>query len=775
MPKLFGTNGIRGPASTLFTKQFCLEVGSVFGTWLKSRGKTGYVAVAMDPRESSPVILDYVCRGLARQGFEILDEGVIPTPALTYFVKKSSHAAGGIMVTGSHIKADLNGVKLLVDGEEVNKDQEKEIEALFGKTKSDGINPIVKSEDTARDLYIEMLVNMADLPYPKWKIVVDTANGTQTEITQPLFDALGLDFESDNDIQSDYFVPRDTESNDSVAELSKRVLQSSADLGVAFDVDGDRVVFVDNHGDFVPGDYSCALIATDPIVTTISTADVVTNAHRTKIGATYVITKMKEVGAKFGFEPNGGGIFADNFYGRDGGATLIALLNIMKKSRLSLADNLSSLPKYYLFKDKIDCLFDKYDSVLGAVKLKFADKKIDETDGLKVSLGEGEWILFRGSGNAPEFRVFVQSKDAKIAKSQGQKYLAWVKDLATSTNKIHGDNVAGHKDSLGIEETINELPDQLTQVLDDMAALKIDADLGLVENVVLAGMGGSALGGRVVGNFKKALKLPFEVVTGYDLPKYVDEKTLLILSSYSGGTAEVLSCAAAGTTAGAKMFVITTGGKLADLKIDGYIFDPKYDPAGMPRMGVGYSIFSVLILLLRLGLISNFASIHNLAAWLKNQQNKIRESAQKLALDLDNKHVIFLAAGHLLGAAHVTKNNLNENSKQIAYLFDLPEADHHLLEGLSFPTSLGTDSCFVLFNSDLYSPVLQKQIAVTAEVIAKRNLKLVQIQAAGEDILQQAFYCLHLGQYLSFYLAQAYRIDPGPIPWVDYIKEHLTS
>ncbi len=131
MPKLFGTNGIRGPADTLFTKQFCVKLGAVFGSWLKSKDKEGYVAIAMDPRESSPFIKRHIIQGLASHGWEILDEGVIPTPALTYFVKQSPAVGGGVMITGSHIAESLNGVKLFIDGEEVTKAHELEIEQLF--------------------------------------------------------------------------------------------------------------------------------------------------------------------------------------------------------------------------------------------------------------------------------------------------------------------------------------------------------------------------------------------------------------------------------------------------------------------------------------------------------------------------------------------------------------------------------------------------------------------------------------------------------------------
>ncbi len=131
MPKLFGTSGIRGPAETLFTKEFCTKIGVVFATWLKNKGKTGFIAVAMDPRESSPRIKEQFISGLISAGWEILDEGVIPTPALTYFVKNSPHVAGGAMITGSHIAEGLNGLKFFIDGEEVTKTHELEIEKLY--------------------------------------------------------------------------------------------------------------------------------------------------------------------------------------------------------------------------------------------------------------------------------------------------------------------------------------------------------------------------------------------------------------------------------------------------------------------------------------------------------------------------------------------------------------------------------------------------------------------------------------------------------------------
>src|SRR3989344_581719 len=257
MPKLFGTSGVRGPADALFTDEFCGHLGFVFGTWLTKKGKSGYVAVCNDPRDSGPRLKSSLGFGLAAASWEILDEGVVPTPALTYFAHTDPRVAGAIAVTGSHIAADLNGTKLFISGEEVSKAEEREIEQLFADLESPAgfPEPVVVMENRAKEDYLELLKNQADLPYPRWKIVVDTANGTQTQIMRDLFPDLGLDFTCSDycDIQSPNFVPRDTEVATHFSDLMKQVIKSGADLGVGFDADGDRGVFVDETCRYVLG------------------------------------------------------------------------------------------------------------------------------------------------------------------------------------------------------------------------------------------------------------------------------------------------------------------------------------------------------------------------------------------------------------------------------------------------------------------------------------------------------------------------------------------
>lgn len=787
MPKLFGTSGIRGSAEDLFTKEFCIKLGVVFGTWLKEKGKSGYVAVAMDPRDSSPRIKDGIVHGLATQGWEVLDEGVIPTPALTYFVKQSPHVGGGVMITGSHITASLNGVKLFIDGEEVTKAHEAEIEALFANLefKSQTSTPIVKNENAGRDLYVQMLTDLADLPYPKWKIVMDTANGAQSEIVRELLEDFNLELICSDycDIQSPHFVPRDTESRGSVNDLMHDVLTNEADLGVAFDVDGDRVVFVDDAGQFVPGDYSCTLIAqasdSEAVVTPINTSSVVDHigkkVFRTKVGSTNVALKMKETGAKWGFEANGGGISAEIFYGRDGASTMIKLLNLLKVKNQALSALLASLPQFYLYRDKFDCPPDKYAYIYTAAQAKYKGKKIDLTDGIKVYLSDEEWILFRSSGNAPEFRVFVQAEEKLRSERLGQEALEWAKSLIASPGVSHTPVVT---DSLHIKQSLLAFPQQFAQVVSEIGMQDVSNKCMLVKNIVVAGMGGSALGGRIIQTLEQQLlRIPLIVSTEFHLPNFVNEQSLVIVSSYSGNTEETLTALQEAISRNALVYILTSGGKLAQIAhekdLPAYIFDPKHNPSGQPRMGLGYSIATLLYLLSRCQLISPPADLSHLSDFLTSQVDVAQKNGQELAQRLVNKSVILLSSEHLKGAAHAVKNMLNENSKNMSFSFDLPEANHHLLEGLTFPKSNSANFVFVTLKSALYRPEVQKRYAITAQVIAKQHLEVVEFPMHGPNPLLECLDIIQTGGWLSYHLAAYNQVDPGPIPWVDYFKDQL--
>jgi phosphomannomutase/phosphoglucomutase len=440
-PKLFGTNGIRGDAQKLFTDEFCFDIGVSFGKFLLKENKKGEVAVGMDPRESSERIKSSLLQGFSTTAsWKFLDEGIIPTPCLNYFLKKKG-LAGGIMISGSHIKKELNGIKFFVNEEEITKVHEKEIERIYYQSKEEQqylpqkIN--LKKEQEAWKTYFNLLFNLAKPPYPSWKIVVDAGNGTQSLIIPKLLEKLRFTVVKINCNLGKGLVVRDMEVSDSFGEMAQIVKNEKATFGIALDSDGDRAAFFDEEGRSIPGEYSCSLIAQDSptkiIVTPINSSSVVEHIGkkviRTKVGVLYVVQAMKKFGAQYGFEANGGGISAEIFYGRDGGTTLIKMLNLLKRKNKALSKLFNNLPQFSIIKKKVDCPRKLNKIILKKAEESFKGIRIEKIDGLKIWVDKNSWILFRPSGNAPEFRVFSEAKTEKEARNLGNRGLKLVKRI----------------------------------------------------------------------------------------------------------------------------------------------------------------------------------------------------------------------------------------------------------------------------------------------------------------------------------------------------------
>src|SRR5581483_1387077 len=270
----------------------------------KRHDTNNWTAIGNDPRESSPRIKKYVTLGLLYEGQEVFDEGVTSIPSMNYILKEEPHLGGSIMVTGSHIKADLNGLKFFAFGEEILKEHEAEIDRIYAVIKGQvDVNKIEKQEfesvtdeDRARESYIEYLISKANKPYPEWKVVVDPGNGAQSETIPQVLKLLGLRvIDINTDIQKN-FMSRDTEVEGDFKDLQRIVVEKKADFGIGFDSDGDRVVFIDENGEYIPGDYSGTLIAKHldhkKVVTPINTSQVIdkigVEVIRTKVGSPYV-------------------------------------------------------------------------------------------------------------------------------------------------------------------------------------------------------------------------------------------------------------------------------------------------------------------------------------------------------------------------------------------------------------------------------------------------------------------------------------------------------
>jgi len=343
-------------------------------------------------------------------------------------------------------------------------------------------------------------------------------------------------------------------------------------------------------------------------------------------------------------------------------------------------------------------------------------------------------------------------------------------------------------DKANLLGSIEALPQQLEQVWEEIASTQIPEDLLNVRNVVVSGMGGSALPGRIVDSLiLDRATTPIEISTEYKLPNYVGPDTLVVLSSYSGNTEETLSAANDAIKKRAKLFIVTTGGKLSEMAksqgIPSYVFSPRNNPSNQPRMGLGYSIGALLFLLGKAKYL-NLAKeeVERLVSATKKfvEDYSVRvplsqNAAKNLASSFKGRAMVLVASEHLLGVSHAFKNQLNENAKVFSVLFDIPELNHHLMEGLSNPRNIKPILRFLFFNSKLYSPEVRKRYLLTVEVVEKNDVSTTTIEPLSPSKLEQIFEVLVLGEYLSFYLAMLYGFDPTPIPWVDYFKDKLAK
>lgn len=336
--------------------------------------------------------------------------------------------------------------------------------------------------------------------------------------------------------------------------------------------------------------------------------------------------------------------------------------------------------------------------------------------------------------------------------------------------------------------SIQRLGEQISQAWSEVNELKTPDSCSLAENVVIIGMGGSALGGRIVDSLVyDRVRVPIETLTEFVLPNYTDKNTLVIVSSYSGNTEETMSAASEALAKGAQIFGITTGGKLKvfleENNLPGYIFTPSNNPSEQPRMALGYSVSSILALLSKCQFIHLTDDEINQAVSNLNslsQEFDIRSPeevniAKKLAKKLKGKIPVLIASEHLVGAGHAVKNQFNETAKTFSTLFDLPELNHHLMEGLRNPAEAKQFLQFLFVESLLYSSEVQKRYPLTKEVVEKNEVGYSSYVLKSSKKLDQIFELLCLGSFLSFYLAMLYGIDPQPIPWVDYFKKELSK
>lgn len=339
-------------------------------------------------------------------------------------------------------------------------------------------------------------------------------------------------------------------------------------------------------------------------------------------------------------------------------------------------------------------------------------------------------------------------------------------------------------DSKNMRGSIESLGKQIESVWKEAEQIKLPASYKKVKNIVVLGMGGSALGSHVVQTlFRNDLKIPLEIVGHYHVPATVNKDTLVIASSYSGTTEEILNSAKEALKKKAKIIVLTSGGGLAKWakknKLPALVFSTDNNPCGSPRMGQGYMIFGQVALFSQLGLVPKI-NLKKILETISRKQlsfgltapaekNQAKQFAQKLL----GKSVWYVSSEHLSGNAHVAANQLNENAKRFGGYFIVPEMNHHLLEGILFPESNKNNLAFVLLESSLYDKRVQKRYEITRGILEKNSITRLSYMCLEKILILQACELLVFTAYTSFYSAMLQGIDPTAIPVVDFFKEQL--
>lgn len=446
MAKLFGTNGIRGIFGESFTLDFASEITLALANFFKK----GPILIGYDGRYSSIIISKIICSSLNSAGLDCAIAGLVPTPCLQFATKKLGYN-GGIMITASHNPPQYNGIKPTAkDGVEISRKDELKVEAIFFKKKWK-INPNnfgkTRREEKAIRTYLDGIKAQVDtkkIRSKKFKIVMDLGNGAQAMTAPKLCSELGCEVITINEEINGSFPGRGSEPTpENLQALSNKVIKTKADLGIAFDGDGDRSIFCDNNGKILTGDRSALLLSKfilnknpkSKLITTINSTSGIedvarkTNSQviRTKVGSVEVSREMVATKAIVGFEENGGFMYGKHNQVRDGAMTMALALDLLAHSNKNISKELELLPSSFTTKGKIECSKQEAKKIIQMLMKE--NQKKNTTDGIKIIFDKSNWVMIRPSGTEPIMRIYAESDSIEKLHDLFAKYMSKIKSI----------------------------------------------------------------------------------------------------------------------------------------------------------------------------------------------------------------------------------------------------------------------------------------------------------------------------------------------------------
>ncbi|MDQ1329312.1 MAG: Bifunctional phosphoglucose/phosphomannose isomerase [Candidatus Poribacteria bacterium] len=341
-------------------------------------------------------------------------------------------------------------------------------------------------------------------------------------------------------------------------------------------------------------------------------------------------------------------------------------------------------------------------------------------------------------------------------------------------------------DKSDMKSILLHFADQYREAKNTVHSFNISESYGQVKNIVISGMGGSAIGGDLTRSlFSEECPIPIVINRDYGVPRFVDDSTFFIAVSYSGNTEETISAFENALERKAKIISISCGGKLQKLSKKAGTLHFTVEKKGLqPRCAFGYLFVPIVYFLSKTGLITDQSqNLEESAEIIKHAVTKLspdvpteNNKAKQLAINLFSRlPVIYAPQRYFDVVAMRWKGQINENSKMMAFHNVIPEMNHNEIVGWGSPIDISRKCVLIILTHKDESSKIRKRIDIAKSLITKEETQVIEIQAEGKSLLAKALYLIYLGDFVSYYLAMLNGVDPTPIERILILRSMLES
>jgi glucose/mannose-6-phosphate isomerase len=324
---------------------------------------------------------------------------------------------------------------------------------------------------------------------------------------------------------------------------------------------------------------------------------------------------------------------------------------------------------------------------------------------------------------------------------------------------------------------------QISEAVSIGESVNLTENYSDIDNIIICGMGGSAIGGDLLRSvLQYEIKIPAFVNRNYLLPAFAGKNTLVIASSYSGNTEETLSAYEEAKNRGCKIICISSGGNLSLLASNERQLLINIPRGYQPRCAIAYSFFPLLILMNKLGFVTDkTAEIKKIISRMKMRSAEYsilndNNSALKIAQYILGNYPVIFSSADLLDIVNLRwRGQINENAKSMAFGSLLPEMNHNEILGWQENPELLKKLVIISLEDKDDHPQIKKRLKIMFSLISPMANKLIEIEGGGDSRLERIFDLIHLGDWVSFYLAILYKVDPTPVEKINYLKSKLAE